>query len=566
MSADTQRSVGRPNLRAIRVIRQAAGTSQLVRIGLLMIVSSLTEGVGLLMLVPITALIAGRQSLGVATPWLEPIADWPVGVLLVAVVGLVIFRAALVFMVLDARSRLGLTLTRVLRINTQNAILAAEWRWLSRQSSAEHVGHLMGEADRVGSLGEEALSIATGVITATILLSTAIVVSWKLTLVALATAALVACCMIALRSRRNVAVVRFSDAYQALNEQVTHGLFHLRAARIGGAEASLAQQFSDAATVMEQTQLRYNRTHSLVHVLLQAIAAMSLGVLVYVAMIVLGSPLIVLVPILAIMARLVPVATDLQQNLSRWSYDRAALDGLQDLIAEATANIEARGPVPHPPTLRDAIRLQRVSLRYEGREVPVFDGFDLSIAAGSVVCISGPSGSGKSSLADILGGLISPDAGIVLVDGQRLEGAARVAWRSRVAYVEQIPYLFDATIAENLGWGLPVQSEQALWHALKQASASFVETLPEGLSTRVGEHGRQFSGGERQRLALARALLRQPDLLILDEITSALDGGNEAAVMESIAALKGSCTVLILGHRSAMQRLADQVVELVPGG
>ena len=371
--------------------------------------------------------------------------------------------------------------------------------------------------------------------------------------------------MIAMRSRRDVAVVRFSDAYQALNAQVTNGLFHLRAARIGGAEASLAEQFSDAARVMEQAELQYHRTHSLVHVLLQAVAAVSLGVLVYVATMLLHSPLTALVPVLAIMARLVPVAAGLQQDFSRWGHDRGALDGLQDLIGEATANVEARSAASGAPALREALVLRGITLRYEGREAPVFDRFDLTIAAGSVVCISGPSGSGKSSLADILSGLISPDGGEVLVDGQALAGPSRVAWRSRVAYVEQIPYLFDGTIADNLRWGLTHKDDEALWHALALASASFVSALPEGLATRVGEQGRQFSGGERQRLALARALLRRPDLLILDEITSALDSGNEAAVIESIAALKGSCTVLILGHRSTLQRLADHVVELAPG-
>ena len=174
MSADSHKLT----IRALRVIRDATGTGRLVWIAALMVVSSLTEGIGLLMLVPITGLIAGKGSLGAAAGWLEPVAALPVGLLLAAVVALVIFRAALVYLVLDARYRLGLTLTKVMRIQTQNAILAAEWRWLCRQSSSDHVAHLMGEADRVGQLGEEALSIATGLITATILLFTATVVSW----------------------------------------------------------------------------------------------------------------------------------------------------------------------------------------------------------------------------------------------------------------------------------------------------------------------------------------------------------------------------------------------------
>jgi ATP-binding cassette subfamily C protein len=162
----------------------------------------------------------------------------------------------------------------------------------------------------------------------------------------------------------------------------------------------------------------------------------------------------------------------------------------------------------------------------------------------------------------MLGGLITPDSGRILLDDQPLEGAARIRWRRRVAYVEQIPYLFDATIARNLSWGQPSVDDERMRRALTRASAQFVFDLPLGLQTRVGEAGRKFSGGERQRLALARALLRDPELLILDEVTAALDGRNEGAIMQTIAELRGSCTILILGHRTALLELADQIVDL----
>ncbi|MEL0250455.1 MAG: ATP-binding cassette domain-containing protein [Novosphingobium sp.] len=165
-------------------------------------------------------------------------------------------------------------------------------------------------------------------------------------------------------------------------------------------------------------------------------------------------------------------------------------------------------------------------------------------------------------MADLLAGLIKPDCGQVLVDDETLHGPARIRWRRRVAYVEQSPYLFDGTIAENLAWGMADCSEERMRASLLRASADFVLDLPQGLATRVGESGRQLSGGERQRLALARALLRAPDLLILDEVTAALDGGNEALVNGTIAALKGSCTILVLGHRTGLLELADQVVDL----
>lgn len=558
MSAD----LGSRTLLAIDYIVKSVGAVRLAWVGLLMIASSLTEGIGLLLLVPITGIISGEPSLGAAARLFAPIADWPVSLLLGAVVVLVSFRAYIVYLVLDARTRLGLTLTRTIRVSLQRAILAAEWRWLSRQNSATHAARLVGEAERVGGLGEEALSIATGAITALILMAAACAISWQLTGIALLTAGLVASCGILLRSRRNARGDLYGEAHEALQKQVSNGLFHLRAARIGGAEASLAEQFRTAAKAVEEAELRLSHSHSLAHVLFQAIAAVSLGFLVYLALSQFKTPLSVLVPVLAIMVRLVPVATNTQQGVRRWTSNRAALDTLQQLIADADENREQRKVGLTKPDLRAQIELRGIRLCYEGRDKPVFDNLNLTIAAGSVVCVVGPSGTGKSSLADILGGLISPDAGQVLIDGEVISGALRANWRSRVAYVEQIPYLFDGTIAENLCWGLPVQTENALLNALELASATFVHTLPLGLATRVGEQGRQFSGGERQRLALARALLRQPDLLILDEVTSALDGGNELGVIETIAALKGRYTVLILGHRTSFLSLADQVIDL----
>ena len=236
------------------------------------------------------------------------------------------------------------------------------------------------------------------------------------------------------------------------------------------------------------------------------------------------------------------------------------------MISDAGAHREPEDDGAEGPRLRRSLELRGIGLRYAGRERPIFQDFDLAIPAGSVVAICGPSGVGKSSLADMLGGLIEPDCGQLSIDGMPLDPRDRIRWRRRVAYVEQVPYLFDGTIAENLAWGQPDGDERALRKAMERAlvraAAQFVFELPHGLDTRVGEAGRQFSGGERQRIALARALLREPDLLILDEVTAALDGTNENAIMGMVQGLKGECTILILGHRTALLALADQIVDL----
>jgi ATP-binding cassette subfamily C protein len=189
----------------------------------------------------------------------------------------------------------------------------------------------------------------------------------------------------------------------------------------------------------------------------------------------------------------------------------------------------------------------------------------LTLPARSTTALLGPSGAGKSTLADVLGGLVTPDSGEVQIDDTTLDGPARLAWRSAVAYVEQEPVLFHASIRDNLLWAVPGASEADLFAALDQASAGFVRTLPHGLDTVVGDGGRQLSGGERQRIALARALLRRPQLLILDEPTSALDAGNEASVLAALKALRGSVTMLVIAHRGALAGLAERTIRLDGG-
>jgi len=263
----------------------------------------------------------------------------------------------------------------------------------------------------------------------------------------------------------------------------------------------------------------------------------------------------------------VPLAGNIQQGLRGWRYSVPALTSVRALIEEATLQREPVGPDHQQEIdLARMLALRGVSLHYHGRERAVIEGLDLDLPAGSILAISGVSGSGKSSLADILAGLIVPDRGEVLVDGVALAANNRANWRNKVAYVEQEPFLFDGTIGQNLAWGRECASDSSMLTALDAASAGFVRQLPDGLSTRMGEGGRQFSGGEKQRIALARALLSDPQLLVLDEVSAGLDRENTRAIMQSIEALRGKCTVVILSHDPLLVGMADQVVDLDHAG
>ena len=193
-------------------------------------------------------------------------------------------------------------------------------------------------------------------------------------------------------------------------------------------------------------------------------------------------------------------------------------------------------------------------------------GVSLRLRAGTVTGLAGASGAGKSTIADLVMGLLRPTSGTVSIDGHVLADGDVRAWRRSIGYVPQDTFLLHDTVRANLHWARPDATEQEMWLALDQASAGdFLRTRGEGLDAVVGDRGIRLSGGERQRLALARALLLEPDLLILDEATSALDAANEQQILEAVQQLAGRITVLLITHRLAALRGAQEI-HVIAGG
>jgi ATP-binding cassette subfamily B protein len=186
-----------------------------------------------------------------------------------------------------------------------------------------------------------------------------------------------------------------------------------------------------------------------------------------------------------------------------------------------------------------------------------------AVRAGETVAIVGPSGSGKSTIADLLLRLIDPDAGVVRVDGRDLRGVALADLRSRVALVEQEPCILHATLLENIRYARPDADEAAVAAAARHASLTpFIAALPDGFATIVGERGAALSAGERQRIAIARALLRNPDVLILDEPSAALDPASERRIADGYASVMRGRTTIVITHRTDLAARADRVIAL----
>jgi ATP-binding cassette subfamily C protein len=197
----------------------------------------------------------------------------------------------------------------------------------------------------------------------------------------------------------------------------------------------------------------------------------------------------------------------------------------------------------------------------------VLDDVSMTIPADRLTVLMGPSGIGKTTLVDLLLGLYAPHRGRILVDGTPLTELDLRAWRGMIGYVPQEIILFHDTVFANLALGDPAITAERAKSALETAGAwPFVASLPKGLMTTVGERGLQLSGGQRQRIALARALLFEPKLLVLDEVTSALDPGTEAEICANVRALDGRLTIIAITHRPAWVDVADQLYELAPEG
>ena len=264
--------------------------------------------------------------------------------------------------------------------------------------------------------------------------------------------------------------------------------------------------------------------------------------------------------------RLQPSVQTIVSGLNSLKFAAAPLADLHaDLQLMSDAGSAPREVDPLP--FREELRLEDVGFRYEAADRDALRGLSLVIRPGEQIGICGPTGGGKTTLTDVITGLLQPTAGRVTIDGQDLVELQR-GWQANLGIVAQMVFLTDDTLRRNIALGVPDDciDEGALNEAVKLAQLqSFVNELPQGLRTSVGERGVRISGGQRQRIAIARALYRKPEVLIFDEGTSALDNATEAQMMDSIEQLRGHHTIILVAHRLSTVRTSDRIIFLEHG-
>lgn len=535
-----------------------------------MVLAGLTDGFGLLLLVPLLETLNDTSNQNpiieqflsaIGLFGLPPLAGWLIVFLLL--VGL---RSVIQY----AREQVGITVQHYLvdtfRLQCFTALLGVEWRWLVGTRLSDHANLLLSDINRVGNGLNFGLSLLASLITMSAYLLAALTLSWSMTVLALFSGGTVFWLLSGQLHQALALGYGQTQASRNLHSNVQESLSCIKLSKILGNEQHHLDCFAETMRKLRQQQLAFATSTSLSKALFQMGGASLLAVYLYVGLMVWHAPVPELLALVLIFSRLIPLFMAGQQQFHHWLHALSALHGTQLLLTECRQAAEpiSSADIDFLP-ITNAITLSEVSVTYSGRQQSALNAISLCFPVRTTTAVMGASGAGKSTLADVLMGLIAPDSGELSVDGKKVTGNSRHAWRKHVAYVPQEVFLFHDSIRRNLLWGQPDATEDDLRLALQRSAGEFVFQLPEGLDTVVGDGGVRLSGGERQRLALARALLRRPSLLILDEATSALDIENEARIRHAIEQLHGDLTVIIIGHRLPTLEHADQVVVLESG-
>ncbi len=333
-----------------------------------------------------------------------------------------------------------------------------------------------------------------------------------------------------------------------------------------GAEAHEAERFAKANSGFVATMLRMQTTSYLTGALPGTIVtASSAAVILYGGKQIIDGTMTIgaLVAFITYHGRLLAPVQSLMGLTASLATARVALARIFELFDTAPEVVEAAQPWPLP-LVANEIRLENVTMHH-GRE-PVLDNASLAIPAGSLTAILGPSGAGKSTLADLLVRFLDPVSGSVTVDGTDLRELSLTELRARILLVDQAPFLFNASIADNIAFARSEATPDDIAAAASAAGLDrLITRLPEGLATRTGERGLALSAGERHRIAIARALLRQPDVLILDEPTAALDEETERLVALGLRRALPHATLIVITHKPALAEMADHVIRLENG-
>lgn len=529
--------------------------------GLIVLVAlgALLDGFGLLLLVPLLGTLFAETTtltgpLGLLLN-LWPEEQGPSRLILVlGLFGLVMALRALILWQRDLR----MGALQVGYLESKRAMLAralADSRWEALNALGHgRVTHLMsGDIQRCASGVHFLLQGGVAVILMVIQAGVALALAPLLAVIALMSMGLGALVMGRwLGATRDIGA-RVTSSNMRLMVELGRFLGGLKAAMSQNLHSAFVAAFERDLGIAAHQQIAFINRQAAMRVMWSLLGAAVASISLLLGFLVLDYPPAVMLTLLVVLARIAGPAMQIQSGLQQVAYALPAWEAVQttlnDLAHEARIVVNSD---PDTCPLRGPVRLEDVTYLHEGAT----DGrgvraLSLTLQPGEFVAVTGSSGAGKTTFADLLAGLLEPQQGRIMVGDQSLDAQTVSAWRDRLAYVTQDPLLFNDTIRANLLWGGVEADETRINAALALTGADrVVSRLSMGLDSVVGEDGAMVSGGERQRMALSRALLRRPDVLVLDEATAALDAASEDAVLKALSNLSPRPLILMISHRA----------------
>ncbi|WP_418357281.1 ABC transporter ATP-binding protein [Shewanella basaltis] len=533
-------------------------TPKLLSIALvLLLVSSITEGIGILMLIPIIDMMTDQNN---AIPsWIstftEKLSLSLLSVLMIFFL-LLCIRAIVIYYRERVMLQIRLQFSDSLRKQLFESFLFASWSSRSQTANHQAIEQLTHGVNRVGMTTFFMLKL----LTLLALFSAYAVVS-----VSVAPIALLLTCVFSLLLLlifRKIFTLAFefgsglTNSNQKLYQQVMIFLEGMKSVKACAHEAYQLEAFEKSQQALRSNQQRYHNATTLRQLCIQSLSAMVICALVYVGIRFWQFGVTELAILVVMFSRMMPMFSEFQNNVQQLLHMLPAFADITKTISDNTQSSENRTYLPINFPLH-SLSLDQVSFQYA--DVPIINNLSVQFPLNQVTLLTGPSGQGKTTLIDMLASLLEPSEGRVLLDDHPLLPEQRLAWRKQISYLTQDGFLFNGTIKDNVLFGEQANDDD-IWHVLKLCQAHFVERLPQQLESVIGDSGNGLSGGEKQRIVLARALLRKRPLLILDEATNALDSHTELHIFELLQQLKCSTTIVLVSHSEQAHRFADNVI------
>jgi len=534
-----------------------------------LLLAAALEAVGIGALLPAAAAVLSQggktsqssEAVRHAVEWLG--IDPSFQTLLMLMVTAIVLKAIITFAALSYSAVASANIAVEFRERLIAAVFGASWRYYAGQQTGKFAAAVANDASRAAQAYLLAAQVIAFLAQAVLLGAVALIYSWKLALTSIAVGIALSIGMNRLIKISRAAGRRESDTTAQLTVSIVDLMSNMKALKAMHRAEPLLVPMRRTLKKLRRSLITGDVAKLGFAVGNEVIITLLVAAMAYFAY----NSLHVSIPELLVFAVIFLKINDIISKVQKALQQSVKFERSYERMIEETRLAEAQrevNPGTREPVFTQACRFENVSFSHG--EKRVIENVSLEIPARQITVLKGLSGAGKTTIIDLLIGLNQPGHGRITIDGVPLTEIDLFRWRRKIGYVPQELSLLHADVRENITLGDAAISDEAVWDALTQAEATeFVTDLPHGLASSVGEMGGKMSGGQRQRISLARALVTSPQVLILDEVTSALDPVTEQGIVQNIAALRDRYTIIVITHRHAWTTIADRLFEVKDG-